>query len=180
MQEVEEFRKFLRRKGKENHVVDGLIKRCIIFDEFMRERRKLGIDVATKEDIQAFVDSTKGQRPDVNNCLRAVSLYYRFRSKPELSALASKLREQRMSSARKPYALKDFRGANHEYVSRLASAGIKSAEQMLALGKTRASRQKLSEKTGVLSEAVLEFVKLADLSRIEGVKSIRARLYYSA
>jgi hypothetical protein len=68
-----------------------LIKRCIIFDEFMRERRKLGIDVATKEDIQAFVDSTKGQRPDVNNCLRAVSLYYRFRSKPELSALASKL-----------------------------------------------------------------------------------------
>jgi hypothetical protein len=85
-----------------------------------------------------------------------------------------------MSSARKTYALKDFRGANHEYVSRLASAGIKNAEQMLALGKTRASRQKLSEKTGVLSEAVLEFVKLADLSRIEGVKSIRARLYYSA
>lgn len=180
MGEVEEFRKFLRKKGKKNHVVDGLIRRCAIFDEFMRERSKLGIDAASKEDVQAFVDSIKDQKTDVNNYLRALSLYYRFKSKPELSVLASKLREQKMSSARKPHALKDFRGVNLEYVSQLASSGIKNTEQILQAGKTRDDRQRLSEKTGVPAEAIFEFVKLADLSRIEGVKGIRARLYYDA
>jgi len=51
---------------------------------------------------------------------------------------------------------------------------------MLELGKTRIGRQKLSDKTGIPAEAILEFVKLSDLSRIEGVKNIRARLYYDA
>jgi hypothetical protein len=51
---------------------------------------------------------------------------------------------------------------------------------MLELGKNRVSRQKLVDKTGIPAEAILEFVKLADLSRIPGVKNIRARLYYDA
>jgi predicted flap endonuclease-1-like 5' DNA nuclease len=180
MEEVEEFRKFLKKKGKKNHVADGLIKRCAIFDNFMHERAKAGIDAANKEDIQAFVDSIKDQKTDVNNYLRALSLYYRFKSKPELSALTSKLREQRMSPARKPHALKDFRGVNQEYVSKLASSGIKNAEQILHAARTRDDRKRLSEKTRVPAEAIFEFVKLADLSRIEGVKGIRARLYYDA
>jgi predicted flap endonuclease-1-like 5' DNA nuclease len=180
MQEVEEFRKFLRKKGKKNHVVDGLIRRCAIFEEFMHKRSKRSMDVASKEDIQAFVDSIKDQKTDLNNYLRALSLYYRFKSKPELSVLTSKLREQRVSSIRKPHSLKDFRGVDPEYVNRLACFGIKNAEQILAVGRTRDDRQKLSEKIGVPAEAILEFVKLSDLSRIEGVKGIRARLYYDA
>jgi len=180
MQEAEEFRKFLRKKGKKNHVIDGLIRRCVIFEEFMHKRSKRSMDAASKEDILAFVNSIKDQKPDLNNYLRALSSYYRFTSKPELNVLTSKLREQRMSSARKPHSLKDFRGVNPEYVNRLASSGIKNAEQILQAGKTRDDRQRLSEKTRVPAEAILEFVKLADLSRIEGVKGIRARLYYDA
>jgi len=180
MQEVDEFRSFLRKKGKKNHVADGLIKRCSIFEGFLHDKQMHSMDVASKEDIQAFFDSIRDRRVDVNNCLRAISLYYGFKSKPELSAMASKLRKQRLLSARKPFALRDFRGVTPEHVNRLASVGVKNAEQMLAVGKTQVDRQRLSEKTGIPVEAVLELVKLADLSRIEGVKSIRARLYYDA
>jgi hypothetical protein len=51
---------------------------------------------------------------------------------------------------------------------------------MLTAGKTPKKRQELSTRTGMPPEAILELVKLSDLTRIFGVKSIRARLYYDA
>jgi len=92
--------------------------------------------------------------------------------------LANELRGQRIK--RKPFDLKKFRGVNSEHVDKLASIGIKNVKQMLEAGKTRASRQNLSEKTGIPLEAILEFVKLSDLARIPGIKGIRARLYFDA
>jgi predicted flap endonuclease-1-like 5' DNA nuclease len=55
-----------------------------------------------------------------------------------------------------------------------------NAEQMLEAGRTPEARQSLANQSGVTIEAILELVKLSDLSRIEGVKAIRARLYYDA
>jgi predicted flap endonuclease-1-like 5' DNA nuclease len=97
-----------------------------------------------------------------------------------LSGSASSLRGQRISSAKKSFALKDFREVNKKHVTALVKEGITNADQMLEKGKTPSSRQELSTTTGVPTEAILELVKLSDLSRIEGVKSIRARLYYDA
>jgi len=65
-------------------------------------------------------------------------------------------------------------------VEKLKAIGIRNAEQMLKTGKTPKKRQELSEKTGIPAQAILELVKLSDLTRIFGVKSIRARLYYDA
>ncbi|MFX1474618.1 MAG: DUF4332 domain-containing protein, partial [Promethearchaeota archaeon] len=41
-------------------------------------------------------------------------------------------------------------------------------------------RKALAERTSIPLEAILELVKLSDLARIEGLKGIRARLYYDA
>ncbi len=181
MQEVEEFRKYLRKRGKKNHIINGLIKHCSLFEDFLHKRRKeLSMDVADKEDILAFFDAVKNQKADVGNHLRAIALYYKFKSKSELSSLADKLREQRISSTKRSFELRNFRGVNSEYVERLAAAGIRNTKKILELGKTGSDRQRLSDETGIPSEALLEFVKLADLSRIDGVKNIRARLYYDA
>ena len=42
------------------------------------------------------------------------------------------------------------------------------------------ARRQLAERAEVPRETVLEFVKLSDLSRLEGVKGVRARLYFDA
>ncbi len=76
--------------------------------------------------------------------------------------------------------MKNFRGVNPEHASKLAVMDVEYAGQMLKLGRTQIDRQKLSERTGIPIRAILEFVKLSDLSRIEGAKDIRARLYYDA
>ena len=180
MQKTEEFRKYLRRKGKKNHVVDDLVRRCRVFEEFLGGRQKSGMDDADKGDIQAFLDKIGDQKTGLNNYLRAISLYYGFVSRPDLSALANSLRKQRISAAKKSFELKNLRDVDKKHVMRLEKEGIFNVDQMLELGKTPSSRQKLAEETGIPVEAILEFVKLADLSRIGGVKNVRARLYYDA
>jgi len=50
---------------------------------------------------------------------------------------------------------------------------------MLAHGRTKPEREALSHRTGISYAAILELVKLSDLSRIFGVKGVRARLYYA-
>ncbi|MGD8904752.1 MAG: DUF4332 domain-containing protein, partial [Anaerolineae bacterium] len=47
-------------------------------------------------------------------------------------------------------------------------------------GRTPGERQRLAERTGIPIDAILELVKLSDLARIQGLKAIRARLYYDA
>jgi len=166
MRNAEGFREYLKRKGKKSHVVEDLIRRCNGFEEFLHQRQESSIDDASKEDMLAF--------------LRAISLYYKFTSKPELSASASNLREQKISSTRKPLKLKKFRGVNKKYIILLEKEGITNVDQMLEKGRTSHDRKELSKNTGIPLESILEYVKLSDLSRLEGVKDIRAKLYFDA
>lgn len=51
---------------------------------------------------------------------------------------------------------------------------------MLASGASKESRKALAEQTGIPESAILDFVRLSDLARIQGIKGIRARLYVDA
>jgi predicted RecB family nuclease len=90
------------------------------------------------------------------------------------------VREKAIAKDRNIFKLSDFRGVNPEHVARLKTAGINNIEQMLAAGSTVAARQELAGRTGVPVSAILELASLSDLSRLDGVKAIRARLYYDA
>lgn len=79
-----------------------------------------------------------------------------------------------------PFKLKEFRGIEPEHLQRLEMLRIKTAEQVLKAGDTRKKRTALAKESGIPSSAILELVKLSDLSRLPGVKGIRARLYYDA
>jgi len=81
---------------------------------------------------------------------------------------------------RNPFKLKDFWGVDPAVVQALQSHSIRTAEQMLAAGCSRAGRAALAKQTGLTEKAILELVLLSDLARLPGVKGIRARLYYDA
>ncbi|NIQ04834.1 MAG: DUF4332 domain-containing protein, partial [Candidatus Korarchaeota archaeon] len=109
--------------------------------------------------------------------LLALIYYFECTSKKKLHKLANKSRQQRIK--RKPFKLEKFRGIDSEYAEKLANHRY-SRHQMLKAGRTTADRQRLSEKSGVPLEAIVEFVKLSDPARIGGVRTVRARLYYAA
>ena len=78
------------------------------------------------------------------------------------------------------YNLKDFQGINRKSIEKLNRNGVKTANQILEIGYTKEGRKKLSKKTNLPIDSILELVKLSDLARIPGVKKIRARLYFEA
>ena len=92
--------------------------------------------------------------------------------------LAANLRKQRIKQT--PFPLRDFPRINPAYFEKLEAINIRNANQMLEAGKTPKKRQELATRTSIPTEAILELTKLSDLTRIFGVKSIRARLYYDA
>lgn len=176
----EDFSKFLKKKGKKDHVVQSLVDSIKEFEKYLKKEKitleNLSPNILT--DYINYIESNK--KINVKNRLRAISLYYLFIKNSGLVKLASRLREQRISKTRSSAGLKDFRGVNQNYIDILAGFGIKSTEQMLKNTALPAQRTKLARKTGIPLKAIIEFVKLSDLSRIRGIKGIRARLFYDA
>ena len=103
--------------------------------------------------------------------------YYQFTKNQELELKASVLREIRIAKTRKPYILTKFMGVNPDHITKLAEHKIRNVKQMLKEGRTPQQRTALAEQTGIPIEDIEDLVRLADLSRIFGVKGIRARLY---
>lgn len=106
-------------------------------------------------------------------------MYYQLPGDKTLASPAANFREKQIAKARRPCPIRDFRGVDSEHVARLEAARIVDVEQMLEAGKTPEDRQRLAAETGIPLDAILELVKLSDLSRIGG-KSARARPYYDA
>lgn len=62
-----------------------------------------------------------------------------------------------------------IRGIVPAYETMLRAAGIDSTEALLAAGRDRAGRQSLSAQTGIGVRLIFDWVKQADLLRIEGM-----------
>jgi hypothetical protein len=176
----EGFRKFLKRGGRSSSAVKRAIAYATEFEHYLQEQRgRNGLDEACLEDLEAFVSWFEEERNvSAKLYLWGIRYYYEYTSNKEMCDRARELRGKRIEQA--SFALKEFRGASPEHVKKLANIGIRNVKQMLEAGRTRDKRKELSAKTGVPVEAILELVKLSDLARIQGVKSIRARLYYDA
>jgi hypothetical protein len=175
------FRRFLKQKGKAAHVIDGLAAQVERFAQWLAQQGRAGLENATAQDIQAYAANIEAAEPGkAAKRVRGLALYYQFNGKPDLATAAHSIREAGVARDRQPLALKDLRGTSPDDIARLKRAGIEHAGQMIEAGSTPQARQRLAETTGVSPHAILELVKLSDLSRIEGVKGVRARLYYDA
>lgn len=176
----EKFATFLKKKGKKEHVVKGLVNSVKKYEQYLREN-DISLDNATPEILDEYLtDLQFDSKVNLKNRLRAIGLYYRYVQNTELAGLASQLREQKISKTRSSTPLKDFRGINSKHLKALESFGIKNAEKMVNQGSTQSQRKKLSKELNIPLKSITEIVKLSDLSRIRGFKGIRARLYYDA
>jgi hypothetical protein len=177
-----EFRKFLKRGGRKSHIVDTIVQILRRYEAYLTKfTGGKTLDEATPEDIEMYVQwYEEDQAKSVKGELWGIRYYYRFTGNRTMAARVSELREARTSKTRKSFRIRDFRGVNQGYVSKLEAVGIRDVEQMRQHGATHSQRQDLAAKTKVPEEVILEFVKLSDLARLPGVKAIRARLYYDA
>jgi hypothetical protein len=177
----EGYRIYLKKRGKQPHVIEGLIRQVERFEQFLSGKSGKGVDSAHGQDIRDYVADLESRKlGSAKDALRGLALYFHFAGKNNLAAVAADLREQAIARTRKSFPLRDFIGLDPAHVAALETAGIATAKQMLEAGRTPRNRQELADRLGVPVEAILEMVKLCDLSRLMGVKSVRARLYHDA
>ncbi len=80
----------------------------------------------------------------------------------------------------KPVSLSKFPGVDAEHIECLAAVGIKQTRQLFERTQSAQDRAALSNLTGVPGDALLELVKLSDLSRASYVGPAFARVIYEA
>jgi len=176
MADMSAFRKSLRAKGKKEHVAENLCQRVTRFAAYLADRGR-SLDEAGEADISDF--AARAGRVSGND-LRALALYFHFQGRSELAAYASESREKIISRKRKVFKLEDFMGVDKQHMTTLAAEGIRDVNQMIQAGRTPAARRELAERTGIPLAAIVEYVKLSDLSRLGAIKTKRARLYVDA
>ena len=75
-----------------------------------------------------------------------------------------------VESAPPPSAgIEGIEGIGPAYSKKLKDAGVKTTDDLLDVGGTKAGRKELSEKTGISETVLLEWVNKADLFRIKGI-----------
>ena len=178
MSDNDEFSRFLKRMGKKQHVVEGLVKRLGHFEAFIGD---MSLEDVGEDEIMAYAESLNNDKSALKQNLRAVALYYKFAERPELGKLASNTREREISKTRDTgLRIKDIMGIDQGHASILAKYGIKTGPQLLEKGRTSGDRKKLAALTGIPLKNIEEYVNISDIGRIWAVKGIRARLYHDA
>lgn len=178
MNNENDFRKQMKQMGKKPSVIDGLVKEVRHFGDWLLIYKNKTIETADTGDLLSYVERLNKQ--EIKIYMRALALFFRWLENDELKELAHSLREVETSKTRRAFNLQEFQGVKLEEIGNLEALGIRNVEDMLSAGRTPQMRKEMAERSGVSHETIMELVKLADLSRLPGVKGIRARLYYNA
>jgi len=170
------FRQFLKRAGKKPHVVDGLIRDV---EAYLNEvSSETDVDQTSANALRAYADSLAASAR--KKAMRGIGLYFRYCGREPLAHLADAIREAEIARTRRMMKLREFLGVDEASVVRLEATGVVTTRDLLAVGGTPEARRRLAAQADVPLDGIVELVKLADLSRLTGVKAIRARLYYDA
>jgi hypothetical protein len=171
------FRRYLKKTGHTEKRCESEIRNVKRFEEYLSRHKSKKLGAEAPEDLRDFVNWAEGKKEKVNVLLWVLNRYYSCVSNDLMICAVNELLGL---DYMKKGNLKEFLGVNHQHTQALRKEGVVTSEHMLKVGRTEEGRRKLAEKTGVPLSAVLELVKLADMSRIVGLKSKRARLYHDA
>lgn len=178
--DMEAFKKFLKRKGKKQNVIENNINTVMKFSNYLQKDRNKELEEANTEDISAYVEKIEGKKKSAKGSLYVLMNYFKFSENHKLLQYTISLREERTKKSRRIFPIKDFLDINQDHVNKLAEIGIKNVEDMLNAGKTKKQRMQLLEQLNIPEEAILELVKLSDLTRLGYVKAKLTRLYYNS
>ncbi len=174
------FRKYLKRQGKRNSVIDRNIRTIEDFQSFLKRDKTRELLDITEKDIISYVDKIEKEGKSAKGFLYVSTNYFRYLGDQELFSHSAKLREERTSKTRKKFPLKQFLGIDPVVIDKLSSIGIKDVEQILDHGKSNDQRRQLASSLEIPEEKILELVNLSDITRLGHVKRKLSRLYYDA
>ena len=177
---MKEFSLALKRKGKKMKVIARNIDSLNLFTGFLEKEKNKPLTQVTKSDILDYIKKIETEKKSAKGILYVLMNYFKFLNNENLFQFTRELREVRTSQTRRIFPLNGFLDIKTDYVDKLAQIGIRNVEQMLKAGKTKNQRAELAKKYDIPEKAILELVKLSDLTRIGYIKTKLTRLYYNS
>ena len=179
----EGFRSFLKKQRRSDGTIQTCIDFTMVFEQYLKKHRKeKTVEIAKIADLEAFIDWGKTEIGSMNSYLWALGRYFEYSEQENLRKHANQMRQSEIAKKRgkgKKLLLRKIHGVQEEDVKKLESEGVSDTKAMLTSGCTHELRVELSKRTGVPLKRIVEFVKIADLTRIVDIKGVRVRLLYS-
>jgi hypothetical protein len=173
----EGFREFLLAKKKPKDTTESYIKRVKVFDDFLTEKKQNSdFSTVSREDLILFAfEWCKEKKINSYQFLWGLEFYYAYLGDKNRCRMVKEIKELVQLAKQRIQSITEIKTSD---VKKLNKVGLRSIKDLLDRGKTQAERDEIAEKTDLSPSLVLEFVKLANLARIGGLKKKRARLVY--
>ena len=173
-----DFVAYMKAAKKPAATIKGYLNSVYDYQEYLQSVRDIpSPDEASLDDLDAFVVRGMEARSNIYRDLWGVRMYYASIKAQQMENKCCEWMEFQQNETRK---LSEFPKVDRESVKKLSAIGIKTVNQLLAAGRTKADRIELAERSAAPYADLLELVKLSDLSRLPGVKKVRCRLFYEA
>ena len=166
---------YLISNGRSQAAINRSLRALDALEQWLATEQSLTIDDdISKEVLENFILSAKKSQ---KNLLLGLAGVFEYQGKEDLKSYAMKMRRAILDKERKPMRLKDFLGVDQALIKALEEKDIRDAHQLLQACRTPEERKILAAELDVSNNALLELVKMADLSRIVAVKKVRTKLY---
>lgn len=174
----EGFISFMRKKRKTESIIASCLENAITFEKFLKQKGTTS-EASSEDELDNFVSLVLDSKM-VSKFMWTLQYYFEYIDNPTLLKRSRQIRAIHTAKRRRPFKLKDFKDVGKETIRKLSEVGIHDIQDMLDAAKTKQQRTELSKKTGIDLEQILELAKLSSLTRLGGVKSVRARLYHDS
>ena len=176
----EDYLHFLKYKKKPSpKTLDRYLKDLKLLEKYLHGfKEKKEINDIQPEDIEEFCDWLRENEPQsVASCCKSIGIYFEFLNRYDLKAKAVDIMWE---NNEKPLELWRILGCHGWTAWFLKQKGIDNVQRMLEYGDTKEKRESLADVLDCPIEEITEIAKLAELTRIPGLKRKRARLFYDA
>jgi len=161
-----------QKRGLRRSLTAKAIKEVARFERF-QEAHSTTLEEAMREDVESFLEErTMGTVATID--VHGLHRYFAYTGHEELAEATADLRFRFTP----PFKLSELPGADPTHIEALASEGIRTNNQLLRKAPSVTDRAELAERIGVPRQDLETMSKLADLTRMFGVRAIRAKLYF--
>lgn len=172
------FLDFMKREKKPAKTIQGNVISIQLFEDYLKTHGKTsGIAASTEEDLKSFVQWGVNAGENVYRHFWGIRTYYQFLGQEQMFMSCSEWMEFLQNETRR---LSEFPKVSRDAVKKLSKMGVSTVNHFLRTAAPPEKRAELARQSGVPSETLEELFKLAELSRLPGLKKVRGRLFYEA
>ena len=161
-----------RKRGIRKSLTVKAVKEAQRFQRFLNSRSK-NVDTATASDLEDYLEERTLSTVALLD-VHGLGRFFGHLGNGEIVEAIPRLRLLFTT----PYKLTGLLDVDAKHIAALERLGVRTNNQLLRRAPTAEARVQLAGEAGIPIDALEKISRLSDLTRMRGVRGIRAKLYY--